>query len=206
MVELDVARERIKSLEPLLVEAHETAVSNWATFVKEKPELAKPIDTTARANFIHCHICAEVARLVARVDGVKLTDNLGFFGIWVGDHILLRFKFVGHGAPSNVATTQQRYLARQEYTDEMMLTLAGDSALIPPTLLTCGYTLDGDKVGRIVVRRDCVGHPTWHYEIYGGRTIVEHIPFDGMADTAKPARVSSAKAKRQEEADQADQA
>ena len=59
----------------------------------------------------------------------------------------------------------------------MMLALAGDSALTPPTLLTCGYTLDGDKIGRIVVRRDCIGHPPWHYEIYGGRTAVENIPF-----------------------------
>lgn len=206
MVDLDVARERIEPLEPLLTKAHETAVENWATFVKEKPELAKPIDTTARANFIHCHICAEIARRVERADSVKLTEGLGFFGIWVGDHILLRFKFVGHGQPSNVATKQQESLARQEYTDEMMLALAGDSALTPPTLLTCGYTLDGDKIGRVVVRRDCIGHPPWHYEIYGGRTAVENIPFEGMADTAKPAKVSSTKVKRQEEANQANQA
>ena len=206
MVELDVARARIEPIEPLLVKAHETAVANWATFMKDKPDLAKPIDEAGRAKFIHCHICAEVARLVAGVEGVKLTDDLGFFGLWIGDHILLRFKFVGHGLPSNVATTQQKLLARQIYTGKMMLALAGDSALTPPTLLTCGYTLNGDKVGHIEVRRDCVGHPPWYYEVYGGSALVQHIPFDGMADTAKPAKVASTRVKRQEGAAEAEQA
>jgi hypothetical protein len=207
MVELVAARDHIKPIEQLLIDAHETAVANWATLVREKPELARPIDAAARANFIHCHVCAEVERRVGRVVGIKPTDKLGFFGLWIEGNILLRFKFVGDGLPSNVATKQQNYLARQEYTDDMMFALAGDGdALVPPTLLTCGYTLDGDKVGRIEIRRDCVGHPSWHYEIYGGEALVEPVPFDGMADTAKPAKVSSTKLKRQEDDKQAEQA
>lgn len=205
MVEMDDARARLSALEPLLRDAHTAAVANWAKFLEEKPELARPFDATARANFIHCHIAAEVERLVDDVSGVTVADGLGFFGLWVDGRILLRFKFVGHGQPHNVATTQQKLLARQTYTEDMMLTLAGDSAFDPPTLLTCGYTLDGDQVGRIEIRRDCVGHLPWHYDIYGGEAVVQPIVMDGLADTARPAKVTSTKTKK-DDAQRADQA
>ncbi|MFZ1926261.1 MAG: hypothetical protein WAU42_08985, partial [Solirubrobacteraceae bacterium] len=75
------------------------------------------------------------------------------------------------------------------FTPEMMLALDGISA--PPTLLTCGYTLEGADIERIEVRRDCVGHQTWSYEIYGGEAVVEPLVIPGLIDTTKPAIVTS---------------
>lgn len=121
------------------------------------------------------------------------TDRLGFFAVRIGSYILLRFKYVGNdGGPHNVATRQQRLLARQTYDEEMALALNGDVSLAPPTLLTCGYTLtDRAEVDRIEIRRDCDGHLPWMYDIYGGGVVNEPIFIDGMADEAKPATVTS---------------
>ncbi len=205
MVELDVAKRRIKPIEPLLVSAHTTAVGNWAAFLKNSPEFALPLDATTRANIINNHVCAEVDRLVADVAGIEPTDRLEFYALKIGAEVLLRFKYVGHGRPHNVATDQQKQLSRQEYTPEMTLALTGDASLAPPTLLTCGYTLDGDKVGRIEIRRDCRGHLPWAYDIYGGESVVQPLTLDGMADTAKPATVTSTR-KREKGATAAEQA
>jgi hypothetical protein len=189
MVELEDVQSRFGALHQPLIDAHIAAAANWATFLKEHPHLARPCDSTARANILHCHIRSEVAPRVADMPGVKVTDCLGFVGLKIHHDILLRFKFVGHGAPSNVATTQQKLLARQEFTEDMTLALTGDPALTPPTLLTCGYTLDGEKIGRIEIRRDCKGHLPWMYDIYGGTTVVRPTVFEGLEDTAKPAKI-----------------
>jgi hypothetical protein len=189
MVELPYAQDAIKPIEPTLVEGLTKAAENWETLLSEHPALALPLDATTRANFIHNHACSEVAHLTADADGVTLAEGLGFFALLIGSDIILRMKFVGYGAPSNVATRQQKLLAKQSFTPEMLLALDGIPA--PPTLLTCGYTLEGAAIGRIEIRRDCIGHQTWSYDIYGGEAIVEPLVIPGMIDTTKPAIVTS---------------
>jgi hypothetical protein len=120
---------------------------------------------------------------------VEIADCLGFFALRIGHDILLRFKFVGDGHPHNVATTQQKHLARQQYTEDMTLALNGSTALTPPTLLTCGYTLEDGDIGRIEIRRDCKGQLPWMYDIYGGDRVVRPTQFDGMKDVTKPATI-----------------
>src|SRR5205085_1133431 len=96
--------------------------------------------------------------------------------------------------PHNVGTFQQKLLSRQQYDEDMVLALTGDIDLSPPTLLTCGYTLtDESKIDRIEIRRDCKGHLPWSYDIHGGTTLIEPVFLDGMADEAKPAKVSSSR-------------
>jgi hypothetical protein len=189
MIELAEAQDAIKPIEPALVEGLTKAAENWETLLNDHPALALPLDATTRANFIHNHACSEVAHLTADVDGVALAEGLGFFAVLIGSDIVLRMKFVGYGAPSNVATRQQKLLAQQSFTPEMLLALDGIPA--PPTLLTCGYTLEGAAIGRIEIRRDCIGHQTWSYDIYGGEAIVEPLVIPGMIDTTKPAIVTS---------------
>jgi hypothetical protein len=189
MVELEDAQRRLADIKQDLIDAHTAAAEAWETFVKEHPSLALPCDSTTRANFLHNHISSQVARRVGDRAQVEIADCLGFFALRVGHDILLRFKFVGQGQPSNVATDQQKYLARQHYTEDMTLALNGDSALTPPTLLTCGYTLDGEQIGRIEIRRDCKGHLPWMYDIYGGDRVVRPTQFDGMQDDTRPATI-----------------
>lgn len=191
MIVLTEAQREIEQIKHLLIDSHETAHARWTELLREKPDLALPLDTTARAQFMHCHVCDEMERHIVNLEDVTPTTRLDFFALHVGHEILLRFKFVGYGSPGNVSTTQQRYLARQEFTEDMTLALMGDVSLKPPTLLTCGYTLDGDRIGRIEIRRDCKGHQPWSFDIYGGAAVIEPLVLDGLADKAKPATVSS---------------
>jgi hypothetical protein len=208
MIELAEVQDRIKSraLDEPLIDAHRAAAAHWKYMVEERPELVLPLDATARANFIQPHICHEIAKRVdGIIDGVKSTDALGFFAVRVDDDMLLRFKYVGLGRPSNVQTEQQKLLAQQSYTAEMVMALTGDPSFIPPTVLTVGYTLDGPDIARIEVRRDCRGHLPWSFDIYGGAAVIEPIVMPGLDDMAKPATVTSTRrvAVPEVEADQA---
>jgi hypothetical protein len=198
MIELPEAQERIEPIRPNIVHAHLVALKRWEELLTEQPHLALPLDTTARADFIHDHVCHEIALQVEDVPDVEPTEALSFFALKIGCDVLLRFKYLRRGKPSNPKTTQQRLLEGQHYTEEMVLALTGDAALIPPTLLTAGYTLDGTEVKRIEIRRDCKGHLPWRFDIYGGTTVVEPIVFPGMAHTAKPAVVVSSRRKKAE--------
>jgi hypothetical protein len=189
MIELIAARTAIEPVEDILVEGMLAGGTNWKTLLDERPDLAAPLNARTRANFIHNHGCTVISQRAETVDGVRIADGLGFFAMLVGDEILLRVKFVGYGAPSNVSTEQQRRLARQTFTPEMMGTLDGIAA--PPTLLTCGYTLEGADINRIEIRRECVGHQPWSYDIYGGEAVSEPLIIPGLADTTKPAIVTS---------------
>lgn len=192
MVELEDAQDRLADIKQELIDAHIAATQAWKTLVEKHPALALPCDSTTRANFVHDHICSQIARRLGNRTDVEIADCLGFFALRIGHDILLRFKFVGGGHPQNVATEQQKHLARQQYTEEMTIALNGDSALTPPTLLTCGYTLDDGEIGRIEIRRDCKGQLPWMYDIYGGDRVVRPVEFDGMADTTKPATIRKA--------------
>jgi hypothetical protein len=202
LITLDEARERIDPLRGILVEGHEATAKKWETLVTEQPDLARVLDATTRANFLHDHLCAEISRRVGGIPNVEATDALDFFALRIGTEILLRHKFVGQGAPSNVKTKQQKRLARQEFDEATMYALTGDKAFKPPTLLTCGYTLDGVEIDRIEIRMDCVGKLPWSFDIYGGEAVAEPLILQGMADESKPAAVKSARKKATEKGDE----
>jgi hypothetical protein len=197
MIEIDYAQERMEPFQGLLIDAHLAVATKWETFLRNNAEFAQPFDDTARANVIHPHIRYEVEQRVEGVPGVKVNDKLDFFALMIDGDMLLRFKYVGHGMPHNVATTRQKELANQRFTKKMTADLLGDSALKPPTLLTCGHTFDGEKIGRIEIRRDCKGHLPWSFEIYGGEAINAPQVIPTLEDETRPARVVSAREKEQ---------
>lgn len=190
LIDLPEAKGRLDFLVPHLNDSHKAAWSSWLTLVKESPAFALPLNHRTRANIFHNHVCTEVEQRVGDLAGVEITDALGFFAIKVGGDILLRFKYVGHGAPANVRTDQQKRLARQTWNEQMMLALTGDDSLTPPTLLTCGYVIDGDEIGRVEIRCDCKGKVSWSYDIYGGETVIAPQALPGQEDTAKPAKIT----------------
>lgn len=193
LVDLDAAQEEIGALNPLLIDAYEAAAATWEELVTEHPRFGEPLRPRSRANVLHDYLCPELERRVWGVPNVDVDDSLGFFALKIGTTILLRHKFVGHGAPSNVRTTQQKRLARQEFDENAMLALSGDPAFTPPTLLTCGYTLDGFSISRLEIRMDCKGKKPWSYDIYGGDAVAEPLIIPGMADDTKPALVKSSR-------------
>lgn len=191
LIDLGAARTELEPIEGILIASYETAAMRWRELVTEQPHLALPLGATARAMFIHDHVCPEIERGVEEVPHVQATDALGFFALSIGEGILLRPKYVGQGAPSNVGTTQQRLLAKQEYDEEMIQALGRDPAFAPPTLLTCGYTLDEGELGRIEIRCDFMGKQIWKFDIFGGEAESETLAFPGMEDEARPAVVKS---------------
>lgn len=191
MIELEEAQELLEPISQDLVSAHVAAAETMAAFVAKNAAMAIPLDERTRKNIMHCLIRSETEIRVADRPGVEPNDLLDFFALTIAPSILLRFKYVGHGGPSNVATTRQRLLAQQIYPDDDALALTGDRALRPPTLLTCGYTLDGAEIGRIEIRRDCKNHLPWYFDIYGGERLNQPLTIDGMADDVRPATVSS---------------
>jgi hypothetical protein len=191
MITLPDAKALIAPAERDLVGCHQTAVKRWTDFLTQMPDLSGPLTSTTRANFISNHVCSEILRCFDASDDIQVVDGLGFLMLLFPGAVLLRFKFVGQGAPSNVATRQQKNLARQSFTAEMLQAVGCSDELTPPTTLTCGYTLADDQLGRVEIRRDCKGHKPWFYDIYGGETVAEPLPLDGLADDTKPARVAS---------------
>ncbi len=194
MIQLDEARNRIGPYEGIFVDSCEAAVETWGSFVAEDPERAFPLDARARANFIHSHLRHEVDRRVADVDGIEPTEGLQFFGVVIGRDTFVRFKYLGQGIPRNYPTKRQKLLANQTFTPTMTATLLGSPSMTPPTLLTCGYTLDdGIQLGRVEIRRECKGHQPWSFDLYGGEAVAEPLVFPGMTDTTRPATVTSIK-------------
>jgi hypothetical protein len=192
VIEIDEAQQQLEPIQGLLVEAHVAVAEKWATFLKENPDFAHPFDDTARANVIHPHIRYEVERRIESVPGFEVNDKLRFFAVMIGSDMLLRFKYVGHGMPHNFPTTRQKELASQRFTKQMTADLLGDSSLQPPTLVTCGHTFDGEKLGRLEIRRDCKGHLPWSFDIFGGEAVNAPVVIPTLEDEIRPARVKSA--------------
>lgn len=188
LISQDEALLEISVAHAALVEATKAGVATWRNLVLDQAAIAKPLSPTTRANIVHNHMTSKLEVLVAEIDNVVFTDKIGFDALRVGKSVLLRFKYVGNGRPSNVATGQQADLARQVYTQESLNLLGLED---PPTLLTCGYTLDGLKLDRVEIRMDCQGLQPWSYDIFGGDFIGEPMILPGLADTARPAVVKS---------------
>jgi hypothetical protein len=197
VIELAEVQARTEPIHHLVVDAFKASVDKWGEFVTDHPHLSHPFDATARANFIHPHLVYEVKQRFESVAGIEPTDAPQFFALrWLDGSILMRLKYVGAGGPHNVTTDQQRDLSYQRYTPELMLALTGDPLFPPPTLLSCGYTLDGIELGKIEIRCDCKQHLPWSFDIYGGTAVVEPLVLRGLTDKTKPALVTSKKIKR----------
>jgi hypothetical protein len=166
----------------------------WLKMVNDHPEFTRPFGPTVRANIVHAHACQEInERVSAR--GYGFNTALGFKALAVGNDLLLRFKYQRDGGPpSNVRTFQQRELARQRYTDKGMATLALEGFSDPPEFVTVGYILNvnGTKISRIVVRRDCRGYLPLQFDIYPAAiaTFVEPLLLPNIEEPT-PAKIRS---------------
>jgi hypothetical protein len=191
LIQAPEAREKVERVEDALINAHKEKVALWFEMVTKAPQYAKPVTPTTRAGWIHDHLCPEVEAAVADIPGVFAHEALGFFALSIDNEILMRLKYVGQGAPSNVATDQQKLLARQEYDEAMLAALGADPALGLPTFLTCGYTLGDGELGRLEIRCDYKSNTLWSFDFYGGEAVSAPLHFHGMPEEALPALVKS---------------
>jgi hypothetical protein len=181
------AKGLLNALEPDLIEAGKSATANWFSLVEASPGLARSLKPTTRANFIHDHLCREIDSRLADHDDFTATEALGFFAVSDGGTVLIRPKYVGRGVPHNVATAQQKLLARQQFNEEMIESLGFG----PVTLLTCGYTLGDGELGRMEIRCDWKYLQSWSYDIYGGEATSAPVALPGLEDDIRPAAIKS---------------
>ncbi len=191
LIQAPEAKETIERIEGVLIESHKTIIDRWFEMVAEVPQYTKGIGASTRAGWIHDHLCPEVEAGVEGIPDVFAHEALGFFALSIDSEILMRLKYVGQGAPSNVATEQQKLLARQQYDEEMVAALGTAPALNPPTLLTCGYTLGDGELGRLEIRCEYKKKTQWSFDLYGGEAMSAPIEFPGTTQEALPARVQS---------------
>lgn len=183
--------------ESMIINPHRTATAAWRRWAGLMPDEVSALNPTSRANVIHDWIERQVREVIPDLDGVVDVSSLGFFAVSTHPDLLLRFKFVGNGGPANIATDQQRALAKQMYDDEMMALLTLDGLTEPPTLLTCGYTLDYEmEISRLTIQCDYDKVTLWRYCVLGnagGETGFEVQPLLPGSDP-EPARIISKKA------------
>lgn len=181
LLTLPQARERLDPLaEKLIVKPCTDAVTEYGEFVAAKPRSASAISATTRAGMIHDFTTRNVRGAVTKA--ARELDAYGFFAVLVKDDLAVRFKFLGSGQPSNVATGKQVRLSVHQYDDDLVQALAIEGVYEPPTLVTCGYALGGDgEVQSLVVQLDYGKQTVWRYYLYGEPGVsgnYEYLPLD----------------------------
>ena len=171
LLTLDEAKARCSErTQKILVTPHQLGVSEWNAIEIEKPDLARKMDATTRANLINNLVVDAVRVGIVDLDDkeVREIDSLGFFAVAFNSDTIVRFKHVGDRGPRNIATNAQVRLAYQQYDDDLMGALSLEGIPEPPTMLTCGYTLGFDgKLGRVSLQCDYAKHTLWKYVLWG---------------------------------------
>lgn len=198
MLNMDAAQQRLTPhADALFVEPYKSAVDTWHEFVRESPTKAAPLDESTRANMIHNWVTDQVRVALQDQDLAREVSVLGFFAVALGADILVRYKLVNAGRPSNVRTVQQQNIEKQRYDEDAMGMLEGEGFVAPPTILTCGYRLDfAAQLTRVELRFDYAAGESWSWPLWAAEDIevvaTEQTAFPNMPE-AQPAVVRSTK-------------
>src|ERR1700741_3858333 len=95
------ARVRLERFHPVFIESYLAAWASWLRFIslEGQTDLAKPLSTTTRANFIHDHVQMEFETRIEGVEDIQSIPKtaLDSYMVKLGPDILLRFKFTQYG-------------------------------------------------------------------------------------------------------------
>jgi hypothetical protein len=135
------------------------------------------LDARARAAIVYCEIINLAKTLFAESD-VKVVRKRAMYVLYIGDDIVLRFKKLRNGAPSNVPTGQQRLFHKQEPIP----------GILPGTFVSAGYELD--RIERAIARTLVVarldGKEVWSLDLNisgGDQGVVEVMPIAPTSPT-----------------------
>ena len=102
---------------------------SWQEYYKPRHHV---LDARARAAIVYCEVIDRAKTLFADVAVAKFIKKRGMHLLYIGNEIVLRFKKLRKGAPSNVRTRQQTLF-------QMQRTIPG---VLPGTYASAGYQLD----------------------------------------------------------------
>ncbi len=150
----------------------------WERFGEREPDLRMPLDATARANFIYCHIVESARRRFEGIKGVLKSTKGRVLKLTFAGRIVLRFKKLDAKLRSSGIPTQQylQFLLQR--------CLPG----FEQTNVIGGYRLDGLKVGMEDIHVTCPhgSRNHWTVEIPTETcTIIETVPSIASEETPK---------------------
>ena len=120
-------------LEPHLLTFRDCIDGGWNAWKEHYKDRAHILDPRARAAIVYCEIRELAKAAFDGKDGVKIVVKRSMFLLYIGEHIVLRFKkFRADGRCSNVRTKQQALFSAQLNID----------GILPGTYVNAGYTLD----------------------------------------------------------------
>lgn len=87
----------------------------WEDFGNLSPELRRPLNATARASFVHCHIAEAAKRTFKGIPGVLLSQRKrGYLQVVFNEVIVLRFKKLNSNYhPGGIKTNQYKLFMSQ---------------------------------------------------------------------------------------------
>ena len=199
LMTLDQARNRLAPVaKTLLVDPQVAAIKKWNDLVASDPGEFAAAGPTSRANMIHDFTVRQVRGALPNCEQAREIDALDFFAVAFGDDLLIRYKYVARGLPRNVSTGIQERLRVQQYDERTMEALTLEHIPTPPTITTCGYTLDYSGEVRVVSLQCDYGNQVfWRYVVWGdtgegGIDNYETLPLPGGPSPA-PATIQSAR-------------
>jgi hypothetical protein len=177
---------------PNLKKALDGGLHAWHEHYKHRHVI---LDARARAAIIYCEIIDSAKVLFADRSDVKIVRKGVMYLFYVGDDIVLRFKKLRNGKPSNIKTKQQELFQKQQSS------IAG---FLPGTVVSAGYELDQleQAIEKMLVVAQLNGKSVWALDLNIGEdegqgkvTVMPPIPNDSI----KPSRVVARAAKRRKE-------
>jgi len=162
-----------KLLEPYLPKLKECLDGGWTAWNRHYRDRHHVLDSRARASIVYCEIIDRAKNLFADDPDVTIHRKGTTYLLNVGNQIVLRFKKLKNGRPSNVRTRQQTLF-------EMQYVIPG---VLPATIATAGYELDRieQAIYKTMVLCQMSGEMLWSIDL----NIVEEGKIEVMPTSAK---------------------
>jgi hypothetical protein len=152
------------------------------------------LDSRARAAIVYCEIVDLAKALFADCSDVKIVRKGAMYLFYIADDIVLRFKKLRNGKPSNIRTKQQRIFQRQ----------SSIPGFLPGTIVSAGYELDQleQTIEKTLVVAQLNGKSVWSLDLNVGEdegkiTVMPTVPKEPLQSS----RVAARNVKRRKESE-----
>ncbi len=189
--------EAENALKPHISKIGQSLDGGWKAWHAHYKPRHPILDARARAAIVYCEIIALAKELFTNDADVKIVKRGLTYLIYVGDHIILRFKKSRNGKPSNIRTGQQVLFQQQTF-----------ETMFPSTLVSACYELDNleQTIESLIVIAQMNGKSVWSLDISIGEAGADENKVTFMSgpspqDKPKPSRVVARNAKKRKDSE-----
>jgi hypothetical protein len=165
----------------------------WHQHYKDRHPI---LDARARAAIVYCEITALAKQFFDGCPDVKIVRKGAMHLFYIGDDVLLRFKKLRNGKPSNIKTRQQVLLQQQQ-------SIPG---ILPGTLVSAGYQLDQleQAIEKTLVVAQLDGRSIWSLDLNIGEADGRIAVMPSAQKQHKASRVAARQVKKRKESEKED--